>query len=94
MTYEDLNTNDILTLRVQMNGGEITADTFTNVLDAYEDALEVIEAGHDKQDEFEGEVKWLHRSGEKAGEEITQLENQVTMLQEALKEATKRTRRA
>jgi len=94
MTYEDLNTNDILTLRVQMNSGEITADTFTSVLDAYENALGVIELGHDTQDELEREVKALECADEKAGEEITQLENQVTMLQEALKEATKRTRRA
>ena len=91
MTYEDLNTNDILTLRLQSN---IPADTFTSVLDAYEDALEVIEAGHDTQDETEGKIMSLQQWGEKSDQEITQLENQVTMLQEALKEATKRTRRA
>ena len=94
MTYEDLNTNNILTLRLQSNGQEITADTFSSVLDAYEDALGVIEAGHDKQDEFEGEIMSLQRSGEKSDQEITALENQVTLLQEAFKEASKRQRKS
>ena len=95
MTYLDnITTNDALTLRLQANGGEITTETFIGVLDAYEDSLGVIEESHGQQDELEREVKALERAGEKAGEEITQLENQVTLLQVALKEATKRHRKA
>ena len=91
---DNITTNDILTLRLQANGGEITTETFISVLDAYEEALEAVEEGFDQQDELEREVKSLERSGEKAGKEIAQLEDQVTMLQAALAEATKLARKA
>ena len=94
MTYLDnITTNDILTLRLQANSGAISTETFIGVLDAYEDALSAIEESEEKQDDLEREVKTLERTAEKADEEITQLENQATLLQEALKEATKRQRK-
>ena len=90
MTYLDnITTNDILTLRLQANSGAISTETFIGVLDAYEDALSTIEESEEKQDDLEREVKTLERTAEKADEEITQLENQATLLQEATKRQRK-----
>ena len=90
MTYLDnITTNDILTLRLQANSGAISTETFVGVLDAYEDALSAIEESEEKQDDLEREVKTLERTAEKADEEITQLENQATLLQEATKRQRK-----
>ena len=90
MTYLDnITTNDILTLRLQANSGAISTETFIGVLDAYEDALSTIEESEEKQDDLERKVKTLERTAEKADEEITQLENQATLLQEATKRQRK-----
>ena len=90
MTYLDnITTNDILTLRLQANSGAISTEKFVGVLDAYEDALSTIEESEEKQDDLERKVKTLERTAEKADEEITQLENQVTLLQEATKRQRK-----
>ena len=90
MTYLDnITTNDILTLRLQANSGAISTEKFVGVLDAYEDALSAIEESEEKQDDLEREVKTLERTAEKADEEITQLENQATLLQEATKRQRK-----
>ena len=52
MTYLDnITTNDVLTLRLQANSGDISTEKFIGVLDAYEDALEAIEESQDQQDE-------------------------------------------
>ena len=90
MTYLDnITTNDILTLRLQANSGAISTEKFVGVLDAYEDALSTIEESEEKQDDLERKVKTLERTAEKADEEITQLENQATLLQEATKRQRK-----